>query len=163
MERLKLPLAVASRTEVARLIRELTSLDDFFAGAKARTTGTSMQLPRLSRMLDQLTHDNEINLLDEDHRAKLLQDLKTIYEKAPRMHISFASEPSQKAFEKILDWLRLNIHPYALVQTGLQPAIAAGCMLRTPNRIFDMSLRSALTKQEPYLAQLIKGAVDGSR
>jgi F0F1-type ATP synthase delta subunit len=75
---------------------------------------------------------------------------------------SFAAEPSARSFEPVLTWLRTNIHPQAMVQIGLQPAIAAGCVLRTPNRVFDMSLRSGLKKQEPYLARLIKGAVDGS-
>ncbi|HVS78775.1 MAG TPA: F0F1 ATP synthase subunit delta [Candidatus Saccharimonadales bacterium] len=161
MEHLKLPTLLVSHVDVARLIRELENLDEFFTEAKIRNVGTSMQLPKLSRMMDQLASSNSVNLLDEQDRAKLLAALKKIYDQAPKMHISFAAEPSPKAFEKILVWLRENIDPHTLVQIGLQPAIAAGCVVRTPNKVFDMSLRSALTKQQPYLVQLIKGAVDG--
>jgi F0F1-type ATP synthase delta subunit len=162
VEQLKLPLSVVSQIDLARLLRELNSLDDFFSGAKIRTASTAMQLPKLSRQLDQLARDNNANLLDDKARTKLTRDLKDIYEQAPKLHISFAAEPSARSFEPVLTWLRTNIHPQAMVQIGLQPAIAAGCVLRTPNRVFDMSLRSGLKKQEPYLARLIKGAVDGS-
>ena len=161
MEHLRLPNTVISPIDVARLLRELNNLDDFFVSVKNRQAGTSMQLPKLSRQLDQLSHDNELNLLDESHRAGLNQKLTKIYEAAPKMHISFASEPSSKPFEDILLWLRKNIDPHTLVTVGLQPAIAAGCVVRTSNKLFDMSLRAGLERQRPYLARLIKGAVDG--
>ena len=162
MEHLKLPNTVISPIDVGRLLRELRSLDDFFVSLKNRQPGTAMQLPKLSRQLDLLTHDNEINLLDESHRQALNLKLEEIYEKAPKLHISFASEPSAKPFEQILIWFRKNIHPPALLTVGLQPAIAAGCVVRSTNKVFDMSLRAGLESQRPYLARLIKGAVDGS-
>jgi F0F1-type ATP synthase delta subunit len=161
VEHLKLPNSVISQIDLARLLRELNNLEDFFAGAKLRTSGTAMQLPKLSRQMDQLARDNKANLLDEADRMRLNQALKSIYEQAPKLHMSFASEPSARAFEQVLVWLRENVHQHALVQIGLQPAIAAGIVMRTPNRIFDMSLRARLEDQKTYLARLIKGAVDG--
>lgn len=161
VERLKLPIAVVGEVDVARLIRELNGLSDFFVGAKARTAGTAMQTPKLSRLMDQLAKDNNVNLLEETNRKRLLDSLQDIHSHSPRLQISFASEPSPKALEKILAWLRQNVHPQTLLQVGLQPAIAAGCVLRTPNKVFDMSLRANLKKQEPYLTRLIVGAVNG--
>jgi F0F1-type ATP synthase delta subunit len=72
--------------------------------------------------------------------------------------MSFASEASPKALDKIVAWLRSNIHPQTLLQVGLQPTIAAGCIVRTTNRVFDLSLRTHLREQEPYLTQLIATA-----
>jgi F0F1-type ATP synthase delta subunit len=161
MELLKLPAIVISQSDISRLLRELNGLDDFFVGANARVSGTKMQLPKISRQMDQLARDNHVNLLDDKERQNLNAALKVIENKAPKMHISFAVEPSPKALEKILVWLRQNVDPQVLLQVGLQPSIAAGCMLRTTNKIFDMSLRSNLKKQTPYLTQLIQGAVDG--
>jgi F0F1-type ATP synthase delta subunit len=161
VEHLKLPTILINQTDLARVIRELNGLNDFFAEAKIRTGGTSMMMPKLSRILDQLARDNNINLLDEAERSQLFAGLQEIFKDAPKMHLSFAAEPSFKALERVLIWLRENIHPHSLVQVGLQPAIAGGCVLRTSNKVFDMSLRSNLKKQESYLAQLIKGAADG--
>lgn len=161
MEPLKLPSSVISQTDVARLLRELNGLDDFFVGAKSRRPGTKMSLPKISRQIDLTARDNSLNLLAEADRQRMMAGLKTIHERAPNLHISFAIEPSPKAFEKIVLWLRSNIHPQALVSVGLQPTIAAGCVLRTTNRVFDMSLRASLAKQTDYLKQLVQGAVSG--
>lgn len=161
MAPLKLPSSVISQTDVARLMRELNGLDDFFVGANARQHGTKINLPKISRQIDMTARDNKINLLEETDRQRMMTELKSIYERAPNLHISFAIEPSPKAFEKIILWLRRNIHPQTLVSIGLQPAIAAGCVLRTTNKVFDMSLRSSLAKETDYLKQLVQGAVDG--
>lgn len=161
MEHLKLSYMVVSPNDIARLQRELNGLNDFFVSIKARQSGSTMQLPKLTRILNQLAHENGVNLLEESQRTQLAEALNQVYEKAPSLHISFASEPSPKALESMVVWIRGNIHPQALIQIGLQPSIAAGCFVRTPNKIFDMSLRATLKKSEPYLTKLIAGAVDG--
>lgn len=152
---------MVSPSDLSRLQRELVGLNDFFVSAQARQTGTTMQLPKLTRVLNQLAHDNRINLLEDDDRKKLADALKQVEHDAPTLHVSFATEASPKALEKLVVWIRSNIHPQALVQVGLQPSIAAGCFLRTPNKTFDMSLRSSMKKNEPQLLKLIVGAIDG--
>lgn len=159
---LKLPLDVVSKSDALRLSRELVSLEDFFISVRKRQPGTPVQPPNLSRLLDKLAQENNTNLLDDRQRQALLQELKNLSMSAPVLHISFASEPSSSAVEKILDWLRSNIDRRILLQIGLQPSIAAGCELRTPNRTFDMSLRSHLKNQQELLLRLIQGAVSGS-
>ena len=158
---LKLPTNVVSQVDVARLIRELNSLEDFFTAASTRQSGTPMTPPRLTRMLDTLARDNKCNLLDKNQRQQLSDKLNQVLKSAPLLHISFASDPQPRILERIVIWLRTNIHPQVLLQVGLQPTIAAGCTLRTPNKVFDMSLRSRLKEQEPYLVKLIAGATHG--
>ncbi len=162
MEPLKLTPSIVSQTDLARLTRELNSLEDFFVSATNRQSGVSMKLPKLTRMMDDLCRENNVNLLDQDHRTQLGVRLKNLYDHAPRVHASFAVEPNPRALEKILVWLRSNVHPQTLINTGIQPNIAAGCKLRTANKVFDMSLRANLEKQSQYLAQLLQGAVSGS-
>jgi F0F1-type ATP synthase delta subunit len=161
VERLKLSNLVISPADVSRLRRELVGLNDFFVDAQARQTGTAMRLPKLTRLLNELAKDNSVNLLEEADRNRLSEALGVIYEGAPTLHISFASEPSPKALEKLIVWIRGNIHPQALVQVGLQPSVAVGCFLRTPNKAFDMSLRASLKKSQPQLVKLIDGAING--
>jgi F0F1-type ATP synthase delta subunit len=158
---LKLPIGVISQIDVARLVRELNSLEDFFSAADTRKAGTPIAPPRLTRMLDNVARDNKCNLLDKTQRQQLSSQLDQILKQAPLLHISFASDPPPRTLERILVWLRANIHPQTLLQVGLQPTIAAGCTLRTPNKVFDMSLRSHLKNQESYLVQLIAGAAHG--
>lgn len=161
---LKLPLNVVGRSDITRMLRELDKLDDFFVAAASRGTDSpSSPPPRITRVLDQLARDNRINLLEAHQRKQFAVQLKDILSKAPALNISFAAEPSPTALEKVLSWFRQNIHPQTLLQIGLQPSIAAGCVLRTPNQIFDMSISRRLQTQEPYLAKLIDGAVSGSK
>jgi F0F1-type ATP synthase delta subunit len=154
----KLPLNMVSQVDVARMLREINALNDFFIQSKIREAGSPMQLPKTSRLLEQIATDNQLNMLEENDRAKLASSLDQILGKAPTIHISFASEPTPKVVEKILVWFRANIHPQALLQVGLQPNIAAGCVVRTHNKVFDMSLKDYLGQQQKYLIQLIDAA-----
>lgn len=155
---LKLPLLIIGRADVSRVQRELNQLDEFFIGAAARKSGESIKPPRITRLLDEISKDNKLNLLEAAARKVLHEQLEELLKTAPSLHISFAAEPSPKALETILIWFRNNVHAQALLDVGLQPAIGAGCVLRTPNKLFDMSLSSYLKDQEPYLAKLIDGA-----
>jgi len=161
MEQLKLPVGIVNRGDVMRLQRELNALNDFFVSASARKAGTPMQLPKTTRHLSELAEANAVNLLEESHRQALNKSLEGILNDAPVLHMSFASEPTPKSIEPILEWLRVQIHPQTLLQVGLAPAIAAGAVLRTPNKFFDMSIRTHLQKQAHFLSELIAGVVDG--
>lgn len=155
---LSLPFEIVSQADVARMQREVKSLDDFFVQSKARQPGSPIQPPKVTRLLEKTAQDNGYNLLNEQHRQKLADQLDQVIAKAPFLHISFASDPSPKAVEKILSWFRSNIHPQTLLQVGLQPTVAAGCVLRTPNKVIDMSMRNYLKKQEDFMVQLINTA-----
>ena len=157
---LNLSLQVVTPADIARLQREVNKLSDYFVSAAARSAGDGKTLPQLTTSLSQLSEKNKIDLQDPADRKQLAKDLEEIVAKAPVLHISFAGEPSAEALEKILAWLRDNIDPLVLLQVGLQPAIAAGCVLRTPNKIFDMSVRASLVRSEPLLNKLIAGAAN---
>ncbi len=146
--------ALSSKTDISHLLRELAALEDAQVGKQ----GEAAALPGVSDLLNQTAATNGYNLQEPTHRARLVDTLTKIHDHAPVVHISFAAEPPPKVVQEIIGWLRGNVHRYILLQVGLVPAIAAGCVLRTPNKIFDMSLRGNLEKQKPYLLQLIKGA-----
>jgi len=160
-EQLKLSLSIVGRSDITRMLREINKLDDFFVAAASRPANSSIQPPRITNALNQLARDNRVNLLEAGQRKELVSRLNAILKQAPALNISFASEPSPKSLEQILIWFRQNIHPLTLLQVGLQPSIAAGCVLRTPNELFDMSLSAKLTAEQGLLTQLIEGAANG--
>ncbi len=150
-----LPLSVITMMDLARVQRELTNLDEFLLQSAIRTPGTPMSLPRLSRLLDDTATVNKLNLLERDDRAALVNALAYLKEHAPRLHISFAAEPSAQFVSKIAEYIRANISQVALIQIGLQPTIAVGCVIRTPNHQFDLSLRRRLREFRPKLSELV--------
>ena len=155
---LQLPSTLTSRSDVARLRRELEALGEYMHQAGLRhQAADSLKLPKTSRLLDEFVALNKLDMLhrdDHDRAAALLNDLTT---SAPLLHISFSAEPSSAFMAKLVVWLRANIHPLVLVQVGLQPAIAAGCIVRTRNKQFDLSLGQNFKQQRPLLAAQLRG------
>lgn len=149
-----LPAQLSGKTDINRLLRELEKLEETLIGKQSKKTPPQ----KVTSLLNQTALLNGYKLLEPTHRKHITDQLTKIRDHAPLLHISFATEPSPKVTEEVLGWLRSNVHRYALLQIGLQPAIAAGCVLRTPNKIFDMSLGASLQRQTPYLLKLLKGA-----
>lgn len=155
VKRIELPTIVFGPVEINRLLRELEELDNFIQQANIREPGKQPPLPKTSRSLDAVANNNNLNLLLPSDRKKLQQFLTSVKTKAPVIHMSFAADPSATFTAKIVAWLRTNVHPYALLQLGLQPNIAAGCVMRTPNKTFDFSLRNHLAAKRELLLNSI--------
>ena len=155
---LKVPVLVFGVVEVRRLRRELETLDEFIRQSAIRDPGKQAALPRVSRILDALASDNERNLLQAEDRQELKMFLIYLENTAPRMHISFASDPSSAFIAKLVTWLRGHIHPKILLTIGLQPTIAAGCIVRTDSKVFDLSLRQSLAGQRVKLMEALNMA-----
>lgn len=149
-----LPPMVVSQADISRLLRELETLESDLVGSQT----AKKTLPEASNLLSQVAAANGYKLSEKNNRQHLVGQLTKIRDHAPMVHISFAAEPSPQVIETLLGWLRGNVHSYMMLQIGLQPSIAAGCIVRTPNKIFDLSLRSHFEKQKPYLVELIKNA-----
>jgi hypothetical protein len=149
-EELKLPESIIGAADITRLLRELSDLDDFLAQAKIRASGGAAQLPRTTRMLDEAAKALNLDMIKEEERTKL-KDFLQKAQHGPVMHMSFAAEPSPQFLHKIIAWFRTEINPLTLLQIGLQPGIAAGCILRTPNHYFDLSLQKHFKEQQALL------------
>jgi len=153
---LKLPVLVFGVVEVRRLKREIEALEEYMAQAATREPGKQPALPRVSRLLDALATDNRLNLLQTDHRKQMKSFLVNTERHAPTIHMSFATDPSSAFTAKIVTWLRASIAPNVLLEVGLQPTIAAGCIVRTPNKIFDLSLRQHFADAESVLLEALE-------
>jgi F0F1-type ATP synthase delta subunit len=155
-QKMVLPTLVFGKVEVRRLQRELESLDEFLRSMAVRRQ-TKFEMPRVSRMLDALANENHLDLLKGAHRTAITAFIADILESAPTIHMSFAADPSSAFTAKIVSWLRANVHPFALLDIGLQPNIAAGCIVRTTNKVFDLSLRRHFAEKHDMLLQAMQG------
>ncbi|HSX24141.1 MAG TPA: hypothetical protein VLE74_03515 [Candidatus Saccharimonadales bacterium] len=157
---LALPLAVVTRADVSRLADESAAVDDFLYQASVREPGSTLKLPKTSRLFDELVSSNRLNLLHKTDRARLKQFLESVQQEAPLLHMSFSADPSPAFTEKLITWLRRHIHPMLLLTIGLQPGMGAGCTIRTTNKYYDFSLRQRFVEQrELLIAQLHDGQV----
>lgn len=154
------PDQLVSPVDLSRVLRELTALDDSLYQANIREPGQSVKLARSSATLEELARINNASLLDPEHRKRIIEILKVLREHAPKIHISFAVEPSAAFTREVTAWLRRNIHELMLLDVGLQPTLAAGCMVRTDNKVFDMSLRHRFEESRHLLYETIAASKD---
>lgn len=162
---LLLPNIAVGRADVVRLQRELEALGDYLHQAALRKTAPNdIKLPKTSRLLDEFAALNKLNLLHREDHDAALAGLRAIVEHGPKLHVSFSAEPSSAFLAKLVGWLRDNIDHAVLVQVGLQPNIAAGCIVRTPNRQFDLSLGQSFKQHRELLMSQLRGdGVSGVR
>jgi len=158
-EQIQLPPLLVGQADILRLRREMENLEDYLHQAALRNTpADQLKMPKTSRMLDEFARLNQLNLMRRADHERAMTALSYVSKHAPTLHISFSSDPSSAFAAKLITWIRGNIHPLALVQIGLQPNIAAGCMVRTTNKQFDLSLRASFAKHKDLLIeQLQKG------
>lgn len=155
---IEFPGKLSGAIDLARIIRELDVLSQSLQQASIRTPGENVQLPKTSKLLEEVAALNKVSLLDSNQREQFLDLLKSIKNHAPVIHIAFATEPSSQFVSKITSWMRSNISPIILVDVGLQPAITAGCTVRTTNKVFDMSLRHRFAESRGVLVKKLTEA-----
>lgn len=150
-----LPVLVVGPVDVGRLHRELEAIHNTLQSATLRGE-PQLKLPKTSYLMDQLIELNKLDLVNETDRAKLGKFLTDVKANAPRLHMSFSADPSPQFVQKLMQWLRTEIHPSVLLTVGLQPSIGAGCVVRTTNKYFDLSLSKNFSKKTPLLMEKLR-------
>ncbi len=153
----QLPPLVVGPVEVNRLQRELAAIDETLLEHTLRKKSSSARMLKTSQLMDELVDLNKLNLLHKTDRERLHRFLEAVTDRAPVLHISFSADPPPAFLEKLITWLRDKIHPQVLVTIGIQPTIAAGCIVRSPNKYFDFSLRQDFTDKRELLLKQIAG------
>lgn len=151
-----LPDSVISPIDLSQVVRELESADQALLQSGLRKAGEATTIPRLSRLLTEVVETNKLNMLLAEDRKQLLVHLTELKDKAPTMHISFNADPSPAFMQKLTAWIREEIHPYALLRIGLLPTIGAGCVIRTPSKVFDFSLKDRFDKNRQLLVDELR-------
>lgn len=154
-EVIQLPSTVVSRADAARLGRELETISSRLDQAQLADDNDKV-VPQLSEALEDVAKTNQLNLLHAEDRERLQAFLNDLKKDAPSIHMSFAVVPSAAFTNRLLEWLRSEIHPLLLLNIGLQPSIAAGCVIRTTNKYIDCSMRQHLLANRPKLVDLVR-------
>lgn len=153
-----LPLGVSTRGDVSKLMREAEALEDQMRQSAIRNPASVPALPPISPLLEEISLLNKLELVQKADRTRLVQFLQAVREKAPTLHMSFSSLATPSFKEQLVNWLRKEIHPLILIQVGLQPAIGAGCVVRTTNKHFDFSLKQRFAKKREQLVASLHNA-----
>jgi len=153
---LKLPVFITSKKDILKLRREAEKLSNSLLQSRVAADKSKVirTVYKPSQNLTQFMAQNGVKA-DENSLAELDKQLQEIYDKAPQVRLSFASEPDQESLQKLTAWFRTNANPMMFVQVGIQPMIAGGCILRTPKMRYDFSLRTTMLKNSAKLREAI--------
>jgi F0F1-type ATP synthase delta subunit len=151
---LALPTAIVSHADVFHLIRELETIGEALTRVVNKENPTAFS--EVSQHLKLVAEGNKLNFVNKTDVDRALRFFEHLKQKAPRVHMSFASEPKPEVLIRLVEWFRQNVHPNILLQNGLQPDIAAGCILRTTNKYYDFSFRNRFKEEKTKLAQSLR-------
>ena len=141
-----MPASIATRRDVAAIVRELESIDASLTESEARQkVGASVDDDlAFSDPLVEFLNDNHISLGDAGQRRQLLQRMQHFKATMPIVHLTFASEADSDSLQQLVAWVRTSIHPQAVLTVGLQPELIGGVHIRTTNHVHDLSVRARL-------------------
>lgn len=161
---LVLPPSVVTKVDVSHLVSEVEVLDNALTAAavRAKTKAPIPALPPLSAPLTEFLQQNRLNLNDNHQRGELITQMRLLKDKAPVINMTFAVAADRESLQQIAAWLRRSVHPQAVIAAGFQPGLVAGVYLRTPNHVFDMSMRGKLQGSHGLLVKELE-ALRGSR
>ncbi len=156
-----LPPALIGRSDVSRLLREIEEVDYALETQAIRTPEKPLTIPAMSRALSETATLNNIDVVNLEERKRMIDALREAKDKAPNVQITFAVDPAPDITSQLVAWIRHNLHPRALITVGLQPALIGGCVVRTPDHIYDFSLRKRFKDEQPALIQAINAVIAG--
>jgi F0F1-type ATP synthase delta subunit len=151
-----LPLAVVSPVDLGRLLRELDAYDNELEQKRLAGDNAPKTIIKTSKLLELTADQNKIDLSVATQRKNLKEFLLQVKTQAPLLHMSFSADPSAVFVDRLMTWLRREIHPNVLLTIGMQPNIGAGCIVRSTNKYFDFSLRKDFERKGDALVKALQ-------
>lgn len=148
-----LPRSVATKRTLSYVVSELERIDNELT-ALSHHEG-DQPYPEIPDAVQDFLKENGFSLDNTNDRSQIIEQLRKLKHKAPVVNMTFAVEADSVSLGELAGWLRDNVHKQSLITPGFQPALVAGVYMRTPNHIYDMSLRGAFKQgREKLLNEL---------
>ena len=146
-----LPVSLTGHSDLSRLGRAVEVLESNLQAQRVRSADAPVQLQAIGQAQNDFIEQNTLDVADADTLAALKAALRKIKDHAPVMDMTFANEVDPYLLQKLVLWLRTEIHPHALLDVGLQPSLVGGVYLRTPNKVHDFSVKALLKNKRDII------------
>lgn len=164
MAQLNLPNAIATKSDLVNVIRNVDEVIDSYIQNRVRDLeGVDFKSrPDVTSNLAELVSINKLQVTVDNLRS--LKDwLARLNEHAPVVRFTFASDPTPEFVGNLVNWLRQASGQFVLIRYGVQPTIAAGCLMYTPARMYDFSLRHHLLTSQEVFSQALDKAMPAEK
>jgi len=156
----KLPASVVSKADISRLVREFEAVDNAMTAKTVRQKvgAEGADAPAMSPQMQSFLDENPVELENTTARSNYVKQLRLLKEKVRVMNMTFAVVADPESLAQLAAWVREAVHPQTVIEAHLQPALVAGVYLRTPNHVFDLSVRNALKAKRADLEKELGAA-----
>lgn len=76
------------------------------------------------------------------------------------VHLTMAALPVREQRDRLVTWFRKNCHPDTLIAFTADRTIGGGIVVRTPNRVFDLSFRQRLERGKGHIPEAVRAHVE---
>jgi len=151
---LKLPSSIATKSDLVAVLRNVeVVLDNYVENRIRQQEGVDFSSrPDVTSNLAKLIAENKLAVSVEVLKS-LAEWLEHLNQHAPVVRFTFASDPDEEFIARLVDWLRTQTGQFVIIRFGIQPTIAAGCLMYTPGKRYDFSLRSRLLSSGAVFAK----------
>lgn len=148
-----LPPGVATRRDISSLVVELEKVDNDLTEmtVHVKVGVDSNHSLSVSDQLNEFITINKLPFRNPIDRTEIIKQMRLLKDKAPVVHMTFASEPDGDSIQYLTSWMRQSVHSQSVVEASIQPALVAGVYIRTANRIYDFSARKRLQDSRQVL------------
>lgn len=137
---LVLPEYIQTKFQVLKLVSEILQIEEFLSKAKNRQSGTKLDLPKTTSLLDKFADANQRNVLNHTQRTEMAHFLREVYKRAPVVSLVLPLGADKAIAEAIVKWFRQNVHAQTLVQTSNLNSLVGGAIIRIKHKTYDLSL-----------------------
>lgn len=148
-----LPTSIATKRNLSDLVTSLEQIDNQMTAAAAHNNDAELQI---DDMTQDFLSENEFSLDSSNDRSEMIAQLRILKRQAPVIHMTFATEADSQSIGSLIRWFRESTHPQAITVIGFQPSLVAGAYIRTPNHIYDFSLKAAFKKGRSLLIEKLE-------
>lgn len=158
VEHLMLPSMIVTRQDLAHLVQELEAIDSTLTSKEVQVrVGMAAGAPvTATHELAYFLTQNHLTITSGKQCSELVKVMRKLKTAAPTVYLTFAVPAEREHIEQLTEWVRTSLHPQALVEVRLQPALIAGVHVRTPNHVYDLSMRAALTNSRQALVNQLE-------
>ena len=150
-----LPLSMAQPLDLGRVVRELATIDEHLRQEAILNPEKQIAVKASHKLYDLITINN-VDINNPEQRLSLASWLISLRKTAAVINVSFGTEASEDFIQKIAAWFRKEIDPECFIIVGLEPTIGVGSMVRTRNKVFDLSLKKRLETNNKLLFEQLQ-------
>ena len=154
---ISLPDGLSTMQQLRKVEREIEEILDQAVQGHIRKaqTGQSFSVKKPSQLLSELLVLHNAQLTEGSLR-ELKATVQDIKNRAVVLRVVLSSEPSPDVQSRLVRWFRSNFKTPVLLRFGIQPNIAGGCIVYTPNHRHDLSLRKEILTSDISMRQALE-------